>query len=131
MGRLARRCLCATVKVLSLGRQGGDDSVRSGSYGRAAVVGMWGGSVHGSEVQMQVVPHLNLGDSCGQQRAHIRRTEDVVARKKGFACGHVGPGPAHMLKPQHPKYSKNTYEQFRNAFPPETRSGAGSSSPAT
>ncbi|MBB4010071.1 ABC transporter substrate-binding protein [Allorhizobium taibaishanense] len=29
------------------------------------------------------------------------------------------PGPAHMLKPKHPKYSKNTYEQFRNAFPPE------------
>ncbi|MDE1992786.1 MAG: ABC transporter substrate-binding protein [Rhizobiaceae bacterium] len=29
------------------------------------------------------------------------------------------PGPAHILKPQHPKYSKNTYEQFKNAFPPE------------
>ncbi|MDQ0455621.1 ABC transporter substrate-binding protein [Rhizobium paknamense] len=29
------------------------------------------------------------------------------------------PGPAHILKPKHPKYSKNTYEQFRNAFPPE------------
>ncbi|MBT9371312.1 ABC transporter substrate-binding protein [Rhizobium sp. CSW-27] len=29
------------------------------------------------------------------------------------------PGPAHILKPQHPKYSKNTYNQFKNAFPPE------------
>ncbi|WP_267549256.1 ABC transporter substrate-binding protein [Rhizobium rhizogenes] len=29
------------------------------------------------------------------------------------------PGPAHILKPQHPKYSKNTYDQFKNAFPPE------------
>jgi peptide/nickel transport system substrate-binding protein len=29
------------------------------------------------------------------------------------------PGPAHILKPQHPKYSKNTYDQYTNAFPPE------------
>ncbi|ASW08990.1 ABC transporter substrate-binding protein [Rhizobium sp. 11515TR] len=29
------------------------------------------------------------------------------------------PGPSHLLKPQHPKYSKNTYDQFKNAFPPE------------
>ncbi len=29
------------------------------------------------------------------------------------------PGPSHILKPQHPKYSKNTYDQFKNAFPPE------------
>ncbi|ACM30562.1 ABC transporter substrate-binding protein [Rhizobium rhizogenes] len=29
------------------------------------------------------------------------------------------PGPSHILKPQHPKYSKNTYNQFKNAFPPE------------
>jgi peptide/nickel transport system substrate-binding protein len=29
------------------------------------------------------------------------------------------PGPAHILKPQHPKYSSNTYNQFKNAFPPE------------
>ena len=28
------------------------------------------------------------------------------------------PGPAHLLKPQHPKYSKNTYDQYANAFPP-------------
>ncbi|SIQ87262.1 peptide/nickel transport system substrate-binding protein [Rhizobium sp. RU35A] len=29
------------------------------------------------------------------------------------------PGPAHLLKAKHPKYSKNTYDQFKNAFPPE------------
>jgi peptide/nickel transport system substrate-binding protein len=29
------------------------------------------------------------------------------------------PGPSHMLKPEHPKYSDNTYNQFKNAFPPE------------
>jgi peptide/nickel transport system substrate-binding protein len=29
------------------------------------------------------------------------------------------PGPAHILKPKHPKHSGNTYDQFRNAFPPE------------
>jgi peptide/nickel transport system substrate-binding protein len=28
------------------------------------------------------------------------------------------PGPAHILAPQHPKNSKNTYEQYKNAFPP-------------
>ena len=26
------------------------------------------------------------------------------------------PGPAHMLKPEHPKYSDNTYEEYKNAF---------------
>jgi peptide/nickel transport system substrate-binding protein len=36
-----------------------------------------------------------------------------------MAYGTFCPGPAHILKPQHPKYSKNTYEQFKNAFPPE------------
>ena len=35
-----------------------------------------------------------------------------------LAYGTFCPGPAHVLKPQHPKYSKNTYEQYRNAFPP-------------
>ena len=35
-----------------------------------------------------------------------------------LAYGTFCPGPAHMLKPQHPKYSKNTYDQYRNAFPP-------------
>jgi peptide/nickel transport system substrate-binding protein len=34
-----------------------------------------------------------------------------------MAYGTFCPGPAHLLKPQHPKYSKNTYEQFKNAFP--------------
>lgn len=29
------------------------------------------------------------------------------------------PGPAHMLKQKHPKYSSNTYDQFKNAYPPE------------
>ncbi len=28
------------------------------------------------------------------------------------------PGPSHILKPQHPKFSKNSYEQYKNAFPP-------------
>jgi peptide/nickel transport system substrate-binding protein len=36
-----------------------------------------------------------------------------------MAYGTFCPGPAHILKPQHPKYSKNTYEQYKNAFPPE------------
>jgi peptide/nickel transport system substrate-binding protein len=27
------------------------------------------------------------------------------------------PGPSHILKPQHPKFSKNTAEQYKNAFP--------------
>jgi peptide/nickel transport system substrate-binding protein len=35
-----------------------------------------------------------------------------------MAYGTFCPGPAHMLKPQHPKFSSNTYDQFRNAFPP-------------
>ena len=35
-----------------------------------------------------------------------------------LAYGTFCPGPAHMLKPQHPKYSDNSYEQYRNAFPP-------------
>ncbi|WP_316863310.1 ABC transporter substrate-binding protein [uncultured Cohaesibacter sp.] len=36
-----------------------------------------------------------------------------------MAYGTFCPGPAHLLKPQHPKYSDNTYEQFKNAFPPD------------
>jgi peptide/nickel transport system substrate-binding protein len=36
-----------------------------------------------------------------------------------MAYGTFCPGPSHVLKPQHPKYSKNTYQQFKNAFPPE------------
>ena len=36
-----------------------------------------------------------------------------------MAFGKMCPLPSHILKPQHPKYSKNTYEQYKNAFPPE------------
>ena len=36
-----------------------------------------------------------------------------------LAYGLFCPGPSHILKPQHPKYSKNTYDQYKNAFPPE------------
>ena len=35
-----------------------------------------------------------------------------------MAYGGFCPLPAHILKPQHPKYSKNTYDQYQNAFPP-------------
>lgn len=34
-----------------------------------------------------------------------------------LAYGTFCPGPSHLLKPQHPKYSSNTYDQYRNAFP--------------
>jgi peptide/nickel transport system substrate-binding protein len=36
-----------------------------------------------------------------------------------MAYGTFCPGPAHLLKPQHPEYSDNTYDQYKNAFPPE------------
>jgi peptide/nickel transport system substrate-binding protein len=36
-----------------------------------------------------------------------------------MAYGTFCPGPSHILKPQHPKYSDNSYEQYKNAFPPE------------
>jgi peptide/nickel transport system substrate-binding protein len=37
-----------------------------------------------------------------------------------MAYGTFCPGPAHILKEQHPKYNPaNTYEQYKNAFPPE------------
>jgi peptide/nickel transport system substrate-binding protein len=36
-----------------------------------------------------------------------------------MAYGGFCPLPAHILKPQHPKYSSNTYEQYTNAFPAE------------
>lgn len=35
-----------------------------------------------------------------------------------MAYGGFCPLPAHILKPQHPKYSHNTYDQYQNAFPP-------------
>tara|TARA_R110002126_G_scaffold203115_8_gene350669 strand:- start:8353 stop:10407 length:2055 start_codon:yes stop_codon:yes gene_type:complete len=36
-----------------------------------------------------------------------------------MAYGTFCPGPAHILRPEHPNYSDNTYEQYKNAFPPE------------
>ena len=35
-----------------------------------------------------------------------------------LAYGTFCPGPSHVMKPLHPKYSDNTYEQYTNAFPP-------------
>src|SRR6185437_8987338 len=34
-----------------------------------------------------------------------------------MAYGTFCPGPAHLLAPQDPKNSKNTYDQYKNAFP--------------
>jgi peptide/nickel transport system substrate-binding protein len=34
-----------------------------------------------------------------------------------MAYGKFCPGPAHILAPQHPSNSKNTYDQYKNAFP--------------
>lgn len=42
-------------------------------------------------------------------------TQYLYAMAYGTFC----PGPSHILKPQHPSYSSNTYEQYKNAFPPE------------
>jgi alpha-galactoside transport system substrate-binding protein len=36
-----------------------------------------------------------------------------------MAFGSFCPGPSHIMKPQHPKYSDNTYDEYVNAFPPE------------
>ncbi len=36
-----------------------------------------------------------------------------------MAYGNFCPGPSHVLKPAHPKYGGESYESFRNAFPPE------------
>ncbi|AJY48438.1 periplasmic alpha-galactoside-binding protein [Martelella endophytica] len=36
-----------------------------------------------------------------------------------MAYGNFCPGPAHILKTKHPKYADTTYEQYKNAFPPE------------
>ncbi|MCD7059040.1 ABC transporter substrate-binding protein [Pelagibacterium xiamenense] len=36
-----------------------------------------------------------------------------------MAYGTFCPGPSHVLKPEHPNYSDNTYEEYKNAFPPE------------
>ena len=36
-----------------------------------------------------------------------------------MAYGTFCPGPAHILKTKHPKYAGTTYDQYKNAFPPE------------
>lgn len=36
-----------------------------------------------------------------------------------MAYGTFCPGPAHILRPEHPNYSDNTYNDYVNAFPPE------------
>src|SRR6218665_2895674 len=46
----------------------------------------------------------------------VKPTQYLYAMAYGTFC----PGPAHILKPQHPKYNTaNTYDQYKNAFPPE------------
>jgi peptide/nickel transport system substrate-binding protein len=46
----------------------------------------------------------------------VKPTQYLYAMAYGTFC----PGPAHILKPQHPKYNAaNTYDQYKNAFPPE------------
>lgn len=46
----------------------------------------------------------------------VRPTQYLYAMAYGTFC----PGPSHILKPQHPKYNaENTYEEYKNAFPPE------------
>jgi peptide/nickel transport system substrate-binding protein len=36
-----------------------------------------------------------------------------------FAYGNFCPGPSHVLKAKHPKYGGESYDAFRNGFPPE------------
>ncbi|MGF6254714.1 ABC transporter substrate-binding protein [Ensifer sp. LBL] len=36
-----------------------------------------------------------------------------------MAYGTFCPGPSHVLKAKHPKYAGTTYDQYKNAFPPE------------
>lgn len=46
----------------------------------------------------------------------VKPTQYLYAMAYGTFC----PGPSHILKPEHPKYnSANTYDQYKNAFPPE------------
>jgi len=46
----------------------------------------------------------------------VKPTQYLYAMAYGTFC----PGPSHILKPQHPKYNaENTYEEYKNAFPPE------------
>jgi peptide/nickel transport system substrate-binding protein len=45
----------------------------------------------------------------------VRPTQYLYQMAYGTFC----PGPSHILKPEHPKYSDNTYEEYKNAFPPD------------
>jgi peptide/nickel transport system substrate-binding protein len=46
----------------------------------------------------------------------VRPTQYLYAMAYGTFC----PGPSHILKAEHPKYNPdNTYEEYKNAFPPE------------
>jgi peptide/nickel transport system substrate-binding protein len=36
-----------------------------------------------------------------------------------FAYGNFCPGPSHVLKPKHPNHGGESYDAFRNGFPPE------------
>ena len=46
----------------------------------------------------------------------VRPTQYLYAMAYDSFC----PGPSHILKAEHPKYKpENTYEQYKNAFPPE------------
>ena len=48
-----------------------------------------------------------------------RRSRASISTR--MAYGTFCPGPSHILKPQHPKYNAdNTYDQYKNAFPPTT-----------
>ena len=52
----------------------------------------------------------------------IKWTFEAVEPKQylyAMAYGTFCPGPSHLLKPEHPKYSDNTYDEYKNAFPPE------------
>lgn len=46
----------------------------------------------------------------------VKPTQYLYAMAYGSFC----PGPSHILQPEHPKYNPdNTYEEYKNAFPPE------------
>ncbi|MBU2531830.1 MAG: ABC transporter substrate-binding protein, partial [Alphaproteobacteria bacterium] len=47
--------------------------------------------------------------------------QDAFPKQYLYAMAYGGfcPLPAHILKPAHPKYSDNTYDEYQNAFPPE------------
>lgn len=51
-----------------------------------------------------------------QMRFTSERPEQVLY---DLAYGNFCPGPSHLLKPQHPSHSDNSYEQYQNAFPPD------------